>query len=142
MEQDNTAEKFRNMYEPLFSRPLFSLPSMHFLPKFKSDEYNFRESLCNKISKCTQGEDRGGYILDYMCGCISLKKYMMKCQLKNINDFHLGIIYEIVSYWKDWFLNNKLLHMVAPDVLEFVQKRLKNLGFEISKLNSKMNDIL
>ena len=77
-QNDDIAEKFRNLYEPLFGGNFNTFASVMIA---EAEDWQI---LRWRINRRVGADQKGGYIMDYACGRISLKQYLMKCQLKNV----------------------------------------------------------
>lgn len=133
-QNDDTAEKFRNLYEPLFGVNFNT-----FISQMVMGDAD-RQILRRRIDSRVGADQKGGYIMDYACGRISLKQYLMKCQLKNVADFNVNIIEDMVKFWESWISNNNWVWW--KDIMDYMRSRLKALRYELRQLYSKMNDLL
>lgn len=114
-------------FEPIFGKS----SALVIMPGFQA-----QDELCRRF-----GPD-GGLIMDYACGVVSFRKYMMTCEISGIDDYDVGLlnaIYEYLSEYAEKIQRAKELGLYTrPDtecLLKKFKTRLFQLKYEISKLN-------
>jgi hypothetical protein len=92
----------------------------------------------------------GGFLIDYACGVVSFKQYLMKCEVCGKSDYNIGLLVEIYEYYRNYaekyntFMERET-YFVHPDEIVTLKKfksRLVQLKYEISQMNLKGIDNL
>lgn len=95
------------------------------------------------------GED-GGFLIDYACGVVSFKQYLMKCDIQGNDDYNMELLLAVAGYYQEYaarlleYLDTHLYY-IKTDVecqLELFQKRLFQFKYEIAQLNLRGIDNL
>jgi hypothetical protein len=95
------------------------------------------------------GED-GGFLIDYACGVVSFKQYLMKCDIQGNDDYNIELLLAVAGYYQEYatrlleYLDTHLYY-IKTDVecqLELFKKMLCQFKYEIAQLNLKGIDNL
>jgi hypothetical protein len=87
----------------------------------------------------------GGFLIDYACGAVSFRQYVMKCDVQGIDDYNIGLLTRVCHYYQKYvdrfsrFIKNQPYH-VRPDMMcafKRFKSRVIQLKYEISQLNLK-----
>ena len=92
----------------------------------------------------------GGFLIDYACGIVSFKQYLMKCEVQGNDDYNIDLLVAIAAYYQEYatkfmtFMQTNPYYR-KPDIMckfEMFKKRLFQFKYEISQLNLKGIDNL
>ena len=92
----------------------------------------------------------GGFLIDYACGVVSFKQYLMKCEVQGSDNYNIDLLMAVAAYYQEYvtkFMTYMQLNPYyrKPDImckLEMFKKRLFQFKYEISQLNLKGIDNL
>jgi hypothetical protein len=94
--------------------------------------------------------ENGGFLIDYACGVVSFKQYMMKCEVQGNDDYNIELLLAIAAYYQEYV--SRLLeyikscqYFVKQDIrclLDAFKHRLFHFKYEIGQLNLKGIDNL
>ena len=85
--------------------------------------------------------NNGGFLMEFICGNMSLNEYVMRCRLAGQDDFYLYLLEEIYNFYET-IRRPTPKFMLPSKKEECVELRMKTLRQDLQKLRILYNDCL